>query len=240
MSKAGIFIPVRLGSTRLPNKVTANIGGKPMMIWVAEKAAAANAGDVIFACADPELADVAQKYGYEAVYTGGNHFTGTDCVHAACQIYGKQYDTIVNVQGDIPALDPEIVAKTVQNLQESGADIATAAAPIINEHERSSPHVVKAIISFNGRALYFTRTANSPYGDGDDFHHIGIYAFRKTALERFVNLPQTPLEKRERLEQLRALENGMSISVAKVAYAPHGVDTPEDLELIRKKLESMI
>jgi 3-deoxy-manno-octulosonate cytidylyltransferase (CMP-KDO synthetase) len=236
MSNVGIFIPVRLASTRLPEKATADIAGKPMMIWVAEKATAANAGDVILACADKELADLAHKYGYKAVYTGGNHFAGTDCVHAAYKACGKHYDIVVNVQGDLPALDPEIVAKIIQNLRESGADIATAAAPIKSESERNNPNVVKAIIAHNGRALYFTRTP-SPYGTGEDFHHVGIYAFREAALDKYVKLPQTPLEMRERLEQLRALENGMSISVAHVEQAPHGVDTPEDLEFIRKKME---
>ncbi len=236
MSSVGIFIPVRLDSTRLPGKAKANIAGKPMMIWVAEQAVAANAGDVILACADKELADLAHKYGYKAIYTGGNHFAGTDCVHAAYKACGKLYDIVVNVQGDLPALDPAIVAKIIHNLRESGADIATAAAPIQSESERTNPNVVKAIIAFNGRALYFTRTA-SPHGTGDDFHHVGIYAFRAAALDRFVKLPQTPLEKRERLEQLRALENGMTISVAQVDKAPHGVDTPEDLEFIRKKME---
>lgn len=240
MNNVGIFIPVRLGSTRLPSKAIADIAGKPMMIWVAEKAVAANAGEVVFACADQELADLAQQHGYKAVYTGNHYHTGTDCIHAAYRACGKQYDIIVNVQGDIPALDPEIVAKIVHNLRESGADIATAAAPIICEDEHTNPNVVKVIMAFNGRALYFTRTAHSPYGDGDDFHHVGIYAFREAALDRFVKLPQTPLEKRERLEQLRALENGMSISIAKVTTAPHGVDTPADLELVRKKMQSLI
>lgn len=234
----GIFIPVRMGSTRLPNKPTALIANKPMMIWVGEQAKSAKCGDVIFACADDVLVELAHKHGFQAVRTEPNLPSGTDAVHAASKIFDKKYDIVVNLQGDMPAISPDVIKKTVECLQGSKADIATAVAKMSTEQERTSPNVVKAIIAYNGRALYFTRTSFSPYGDGDHYHHIGIYAFTRESIDKFVSLPQTPLEKRERLEQLRALENGMVIAVTEVSSAPHGVDTPDDLEYVRTKMSA--
>lgn len=232
MNKTAIFIPVRMAATRLPGKPTALIGDKPMMIWVGEKARSAAVAEVIFACGDQELVKLANDYGFEAIYTDPNLASGSDRIHAASKLAGNEYDIIVNVQGDMPLVSPETIKKTIQTLIDSDCDIATAAAPIKDEQERTNPNVVKAIIALNGRALYFTRS--TPYGEGEHYHHIGIYAYKKAALDRFVSLPPSPLEKREKLEQLRALENGLSIAVAIVDSAPYGVDSPEDLERVRK------
>lgn len=231
MSDVGIFIPSRLGSVRLPNKPLADIDGKPMIVRVAERAAEAQIGDVYIACAEQEIADVCKEHGFNAVLTDEDIKTGTDRIYQAFNKSGKDYEYIVNLQGDIPLISPDIIAKSVQTLRDSNADISTLASVITDESEIANENVVKAIIADNGKALYFTRT--TPYGDGDLYHHIGIYVYRRQALERFVNLKQSTLEKRERLEQLRALENGMSIAISIVDEVVLGVDTQEDLEKVR-------
>jgi 3-deoxy-manno-octulosonate cytidylyltransferase (CMP-KDO synthetase) len=237
-----VVIPARMASTRLPGKPLADIAGTPMIVRVWRRAMAANVGPVVVAAAEPEIAEAIRRAGGDAVLTAPELPSGSDRVHAAVEAQGPKaaFDAVINLQGDLPTLDPEAVRLVARTLEESGADIATLAAEIRDASERTNPSVVKPVVAWDaggrtGRALYFTR-ATAPAGDGSLFHHVGIYAFRRAALARFVSLPPSPLEKREKLEQLRALEAGMSIAVARVDEAPLSVDTPEDLERARKLL----
>jgi 3-deoxy-manno-octulosonate cytidylyltransferase (CMP-KDO synthetase) len=207
-----------------------------MIICVAEQAVKSGAGDVFVACAEQELVDVVSSFGYKTILTDPNLPTGSDRIYQASQQIGDDYQVIVNLQGDVPLIDPKSIKSTIETLISSGCDIATLAAPINGEEEKQNPNVVKAIIATNGRALYFTRS--TPYGSGTCYHHIGIYAYTKNALEKFVNLPQSPLEKGENLEQLRALDNGMSIAVGIVQDFPHGIDAPEDLQALLRKTKN--
>ncbi|MBV8977887.1 MAG: 3-deoxy-manno-octulosonate cytidylyltransferase [Alphaproteobacteria bacterium] len=234
-----VLIPARMASTRLPGKPLADINGMGMIVRVWRRALEAGVGPVAVACADAEIAQAIEKEGGIAVLTDPALPSGSDRVFAALQALdpGGTHDVVVNLQGDLPAIDPGAIREAAGTLKASGADIATLAAEIDNDADRDNPNVVKAIVAWDqterrGRALYFTR-ASAPAGEGAMFHHIGIYAFRRAALERFVALPPSPLEKRERLEQLRALEAGMSVSVARIAEVPLSVDTPEDLERAR-------
>jgi 3-deoxy-manno-octulosonate cytidylyltransferase (CMP-KDO synthetase) len=236
-NKVAVFIPARMASTRLPGKPLADIHGKPMIVHVWERSCEANVDDVYVACAEQEIADAVAKAGGQAILTDPNHPSGTDRIYEALQKSGNNYDFIVNVQGDLPSLDPKIINYALALMQNQQVDIATLAAVIKNVEERANPNVVKAVIAFtdknnSGRALYFTR-ATAPYGDGDLYHHIGLYVYRAKSLEKFVNLAPSNLEKREKLEQLRALENNMRIDVAVVDTVPLGVDTKEDLEKVR-------
>jgi 3-deoxy-manno-octulosonate cytidylyltransferase (CMP-KDO synthetase) len=227
-----VLIPARLASTRLPNKPLADIAGKPMIVRVMERALAANIGPVIIAAAEQEIVDAVTDAGGEAVLTDPELPSGSDRIMQAllqCDPTGV-FDTIVNVQGDLPTLDPETIRDTVNAL--GSADIATPVVEIVREDERTNPNVVKAVFGANRRALYFTR-ATAPTGPGPLYHHIGLYAYRRAALERFVSLPPGLLEQRERLEQLRALEAGMTINVAVVDTVPLGVDTAAELERAR-------
>lgn len=241
--KSLIVIPARMASTRLPGKPLADIHGKPMIVHVYERAVAADLGPVLVACAETEIADAIKAAGGNAVLTDPDLPSGTDRVRAAADIYDpdQTYDIVVNVQGDMPTLDPAIVADVAGLLQDNPeADIATAAVYTNDQREIDDPNVVKAILAENGRALYFTR-ASAPTGQDENsnhgvWHHVGLYAYRRASLNRFCELPPSPLEKRERLEQLRALEDGMSIYVTKLQTAPDGVDTPDDLERARKVL----
>jgi 3-deoxy-manno-octulosonate cytidylyltransferase (CMP-KDO synthetase) len=232
-AKVAVFIPARMASTRLPNKPLADINGKPMIVHVWERSCKAAVDDVYVACAEKEIADVVEKCGGKAILTDPAHPSGTDRIYEALQKTGKNYDFIVNVQGDLPTLDHRIIDKALTLMKNPDVDIATLVAVIKHEHERTNPNVVKAVVAESGRALYFTR-ATAPYGDGDLYHHIGLYVYRAKSLERFVGLPPSALEKREKLEQLRALENNMRIDVAVVDVVPLGVDTPEDLEKVRE------
>lgn len=237
-----LLIPARMASTRLPNKPLAEIAGQPMIVRVWARAVAAGLGPVVVAAGEPEIVAAVEKAGGQAVLTEPDLPSGSDRIWEAL---GKvdpkgSHDVVVNLQGDLPALDPEQLRTAVSGLQKSGADIGTLAAPIIDEAEETNPAVVKAVVAWDaderlGRALYFTR-APAPAGDGVMWHHVGLYAFRREALESFVALPPSPLEQRERLEQLRALEAGMSIAVARVDATPLSVDTPADLERARKLL----
>lgn len=235
-----IIIPARLASTRLPNKPLANINGKPMIVHVMEQAQKANIGPVIVASGDKEIADAIIQAGGRVIDTDPNLPSGSDRVYQAfLQIENHQdYDVIINLQGDLPLIDPYDIRRSLQPLSDSSVDIATLIAPVKTDFERNAPSVVKVACSFKdedtiGKALYFSR-APIPSGDGPLWHHVGIYAYRKAALEHFISLPESYLERREKLEQLRALEAGMSISCATIKDAPYGVDTPEDLENVRK------
>ncbi len=230
-----IVIPARMASTRLPDKPLADIHGKPMIVHVYERSIAANIGPVIVACAEPEIAEVIKKIGGQAILTNPALPSGTDRVKAAVDEFDPdgEFDVIVNVQGDMPAIDPDIIAQTVKVLaQNETADMATAVVHTNSEREISDPNVVKAILAKDGRALYFTRAA-APSGDGGVWHHVGLYAYRRAALDKFCQLDPSALEIRERLEQLRALENGMTIYATELKTAPDGVDTPEDLARAR-------
>jgi 3-deoxy-manno-octulosonate cytidylyltransferase (CMP-KDO synthetase) len=230
-----IVIPARMASTRLPGKPLADIAGVPMIVQVMRRAAEAGSGRVVVAAAEAEIAAAVKMAGGEAVMTDPGHPSGSDRVwEAVCRVDPEaRHDVIVNVQGDLPTLDPDAIRAALDVLASENVDISTLAAEITRPAERDNPNVVKAVIALNpdgrhGRALYFTR-ATAPHGDGPLYHHIGLYAYRRAALERFVNLPPSLLEQREKLEQLRALEAGMRIDVALVQTVPLGVDTPEDL-----------
>ncbi|RMF07003.1 MAG: 3-deoxy-manno-octulosonate cytidylyltransferase [Alphaproteobacteria bacterium] len=239
MSATLVVIPARMQASRLPGKPLADIGGLPMVVQVMRRAEEAGVGPVAVATDAAEIAEAVRTAGGRAVMTGTHHESGSDRVFEAVETLDPEgrVATIVNLQGDLPTLDPQVIATCLEPLGDSACDIATLAAPIRDEAERSDPNVVKAVGAPQDagrifRALYFTR-AQAPYGDGPLYHHIGIYAFRRQALERFVSLPRSPLEMRERLEQLRALEAGMRIDVALVDTVPVGVDTPADLERAR-------
>jgi 3-deoxy-manno-octulosonate cytidylyltransferase (CMP-KDO synthetase) len=230
-----------MASTRLPDKPLADICGAPMIVQVWRRAMEAGVGRVVVAAAEAEIADAVREAGGEAVLTDPDLPSGSDRVwQAVCGIDPDGHHTvIVNVQGDLPTLDPALIRHTYDALVRPGADISTLAAEISNEEERTNQNVVKVVTSFGesrvARALYFTR-ATAPWGDGPLYHHIGIYGYRREALARFVSLPPSPLEIREKLEQLRALEAGMAIEVALVDTVPLGVDTSADLEKARAAL----
>jgi 3-deoxy-manno-octulosonate cytidylyltransferase (CMP-KDO synthetase) len=237
-----LLIPARMASTRLPGKPLADIAGVPMIVRVWRQAVAAELGPVVVAAGDSEIVDAIAAHGGEAVLTDPELPSGSDRIWAALQMFDPKgaHDVVVNLQGDLPALDPEQLKTVVTALKRSRAEIATLAAPIDNEADKTNPAVVKAVVAWDagerlGHALYFTRST-APSGEGTLYHHIGLYAYVRQALESFVALPPSPLEKREKLEQLRALEAGMSIAVAHVDEAPLSVDTPADLERARKLL----
>jgi 3-deoxy-manno-octulosonate cytidylyltransferase (CMP-KDO synthetase) len=236
-----ILIPARLAATRLPGKPLADIAGKPMIAHVVARAQAAGVGEVVVATDSEAVCVAAEKAGGRAVMTSAEHPSGSDRIFEALADLDpeRQIRRIVNVQGDLPTLDPADLRAALALLDDPAVDIATLAAEIRDPAERTNPNVVKAVGSPVAprrlRALYFTR-ATAPSGEGPLYHHIGLYAYRREALERFVKLPPSTLERRERLEQLRALEAGMRIDVAVVDSVPLGVDTPEELEKARTLL----
>ena len=238
-----IVIPARLKATRLPDKPLADIGGEPMIVHVWRRAVEADCGPVLVATDAEAVRDAILQAGGEALMTRPDHPSGSDRVFEAVLAHGPagKLGAVVNLQGDLPTLDPALVHACLKALNEGGADIGTIAAKIVREEERTDPNVVKVVgTPVAGsvlRALYFTR-ATAPYGEGPLYHHIGIYAYRRDALERFVSLPPSPLELREKLEQLRALEAGMRINVGLVDTVPLGVDTPHDLERARELLQA--
>lgn len=246
MTKNLIIIPVRLASTRLPNKPLADIFGKTMIQRVYEQALKTNLGDVVIACDGAEIAKEIEKFGAKYVITDPNLPSGTDRINAALQSIsqelGYEPEVIVNLQGDLPTIDPEVIKNAAETVTKYDCDIATVASKITQESEINNPNVVKIAIAFKeektGKALYFSRCP-IPYSknlDKDYFHHIGIYAYKSSALRKFVTLPQSELEKQESLEQLRALENDMSIFVKVVETHPQSVDTQEDLDKVIKSL----
>jgi 3-deoxy-manno-octulosonate cytidylyltransferase (CMP-KDO synthetase) len=243
-SRTVVLIPARLAATRLPDKPLLPIAGLPMIVHVWRRAVEADLGPVVVACAEQVIADTVRAAGGEAVLTDPALPSGTDRIHQALGRLDpeRRYELVVNVQGDLPVLEPAALRRVVEPIRLLGTDMGTLASPTEDEEERANPNVVKAVASFTeedptlGRALYFTR-ATAPTGPGPVWHHIGIYAYTRAALERFATLRPSPLERRERLEQLRALENGMTIGVRLVDTVPFGVDTPADLERARAILE---
>ncbi len=245
-----IAIPARLGASRLPDKPLADIHGEPMIVHVWRRAVAAELGPVVVACAEAAVAEVVRRAGGRAVLTRADHATGSDRVFEAVETLDPEgrHDVVVNLQGDMPTIAPEVVRAVLAPLAEPRVDIATLVAEIIDPAERGDPSVVKAAAAFPretaeappvARALYFSR-APVPWDGGPQtlplFHHIGIYAFRRAALGRFAALPPSALERRERLEQIRALEAGLRIDAALVDTIPLGVDTPADLARARELL----
>jgi 3-deoxy-manno-octulosonate cytidylyltransferase (CMP-KDO synthetase) len=242
MTRTLVVIPARMQSTRLPGKPLADINGAPMIAHVWRRALEADVGRVIVASDAEEINTVIRALGGEAVLTRRDHPSGSDRVFEAVAHLeaGEAFDVILNLQGDLPTLDPSTARACLEPLSADGPDLATVAVEIRREEERTDPNVVKLVGTPTGaprrlRALYFTR-ATAPAGEGPLYHHIGIYAYRRRALERFVSLPPSPLELRERLEQLRALEAGMRIDATIVDIVPLGVDTPADLERARQLL----
>ena len=237
-----VVIPSRMASTRLPGKPLADIHGKPMIVHVLDRGREAEIGPVAVACGDLEIAEAVRASGGTAVMTDPTLPRGSDRVHAALAALDPQgrHDVVVNLQGDLPTIPPVYLRAVLTPLADPEFDIATLVAPITSAEEAAAPSVVKAACAFDqGRAvspaLYFSRVP-IPGGDGPLWHHIGIYAFRRAALARFVSLPEAPLERRESLEQLRALEAGMRIACVRVEQAPFGVDTASDLERAREVL----
>jgi 3-deoxy-manno-octulosonate cytidylyltransferase (CMP-KDO synthetase) len=242
MSDPIVVIPARMAATRLPNKPLADINGKPMIVHVWQRAIESAVGPVIVATDSTDIAAAVEAAGGRAVMTRPDHPSGSDRVHEAVEKADPdgRHNIVVNLQGDFPTIDSRAIAVSVLPLVEPAVDIATLAAEIVDEDEKSANSVVKLIGSMIApnrmRALYFTR-ATAPTGPGPLYHHIGLYAYRRNALARFVSLPPSPLELREKLEQLRAIEAGMRIDVAIVDHVPRGVDTPGDLILARELLK---
>ena len=240
-----VLIPARMAATRLPGKPLLDIAGLPMIVHVLRRAEAAGIGRVAVATDTPEIAAAVTAHGGEAVMTRADHPSGSDRIFEALgQLDPKgEAEIIVNLQGDFPTIHPDNIRSVLAPLDDPAVDIATLAAQIHTEEEATNPNVVKAVGSpvSTGRlrALYFTR-ASAPWGDGPRYHHIGLYAYRRAALERFVALPPSPLEKQEKLEQLRALEAGMRIDIGIVDTVPRGVDTPADLETARRILKLVL
>ena len=236
-----VLIPARMASSRLPGKPLLEIAGLPMIVHVLRRAEEAAIGRVAVATDTPEIAEAVKIHGGEAVMTSPDHPSGSDRVFEAMEKLDPQgrAEIVINLQGDFPTISSQNIRDVLAPLSDPAVDIATLAAEIHTEEESLAPSVVKAIGSSLGgrrmRALYFTR-ATAPHGDGPRYHHIGLYAYRRAALARFVKLPPSPLELQEKLEQLRALEAGMRIDITIVDTVPRGVDTPADLETARRIL----
>jgi 3-deoxy-manno-octulosonate cytidylyltransferase (CMP-KDO synthetase) len=242
MTRALILIPSRLGATRLPRKPLAEIDGVPMIVHVWRRAKEADAGEAIVATDTPEIAEAVEAAGGKAIMTRADHQSGSDRIFEAVEKLREEVsaDIVVNVQGDQPVLDPALIRESISLLDAPAVDIGTLAAPIHEPSDVLEPSFVKVVgtpldTPNTLRALYFTRSA-APYGPGPLYHHIGLYAYRREALARFVGLRPSTLEIREKLEQLRALEAGMRIDVKIVDSAPMSVDTPADLERVRALL----
>jgi len=237
-----IVLPARMASTRLPGKPLADIGGRPMIAHVVERALAAKVGPVVVACCEPEVARAATRAGAETVMTDPDLPSGSDRVWAAVQAIDPQgkHEVIVNLQADLPTLEPVLIRDAITPLADPAVDIATVVARIVDPAEVTDPGVVKAAVGLApgqriGRALYFSRMP-IPGGEGPHYHHIGLYVYHRGVLNAFCDLPPGVLEQREKLEQLRALENHMRIDAVLVDAVPLGVDTPADLEKARALL----
>jgi 3-deoxy-manno-octulosonate cytidylyltransferase (CMP-KDO synthetase) len=237
-----IVIPARLDARRLPRKPLADIAGEPMIVHVLRRAVAAEIGPVLVACAEAEIKEAVERAGGRAVLTRPNHPSGSDRIHEAVSAVDpkRQHDVVVNLQGDFPMVESASIRAVLWPLADPAVDIGTLVCPIRNAEELANPNMVKAAMGFApgqrvARALYFSRLP-VPHGPGEHYHHIGIYAYRRAALERFVALPPAPIERRERLEQLRALNAGMRIDAALVHSVVFGVDTPAELAEARALL----
>jgi 3-deoxy-manno-octulosonate cytidylyltransferase (CMP-KDO synthetase) len=241
MANPIVIIPARMASTRLPGKPLADIHGQPMIAHVWRRAIEADVGPVLVAGDEPAIVRAIEALGGRAILTRVDHASGSDRIFEALDAFDPQgrHDVVVNLQGDLPTIEASAVRAAVGPLDDAQVDIATLATPITRARERDDPNVVKAVGSEIApgrlRALYFTR-AGAPWGEGPLLHHIGLYAYRRAALARFVGLPPSPLERREKLEQLRALEAGMRIDIAIVDTLPLGVDTSQELERARRML----
>lgn len=241
-----VVVPARLAATRLPRKPLVEIAGEPMILHVWRRGVEAGLGPVVVAAADAEIAFAVEAAGGHAVLTDPELPSGTDRVLAAVEELdpGRTIDLVVNLQGDMPEVDPDYLALALAPVIEDGCDIGTLVVETDDPDERADPSCVKAVVSFSdqarsrGHALYFTR-APAPSGPGPLYHHVGIYGFRRDALEHFCDLPPSALERRERLEQLRALEAGMRIGVRRVPVAPPGIDTPDDLAAARARFAEL-
>lgn len=240
MPRTLIVIPARMHSTRLPDKPLLDIAGEPMIVHVWRRAMAAAKGRVVVATDTEAIVAAVRKVGGEAVMTRADHASGSDRVYEAVSRVDAdgEFDIVLNLQGDLPLLEPSLISACIAPLLDKGPHIATIAAEISVPEERTNPNSVKVVGTPTGvpgrlRALYFTR-ATAPAGEGPLYHHFGMYAYRRPALERFVTLRPSTLEKREQLEQLRALEDGMRIDVTLVDTVPVEVNTPEDLERARR------
>ena len=237
-----VLIPARLASTRLPDKPLAEIAGTPMIVRVWRQAIAADIGPVVVAAAEAAIVRAIEDVGGKAVLTDPALPSGSDRIFQALALVDREerHDVVVNLQGDLPAIPPHVIRRVAEVLDATKTDIATLASEISDPRDFDNPNVVKPVVAWDGggavgRALYFTR-ARAPSGEGPLFHHVGIYAYTRGALAKFVRLPPSPLELREKLEQLRALEAGMSMAVARIAEVPLSVDTPADLENARRLL----
>jgi 3-deoxy-manno-octulosonate cytidylyltransferase (CMP-KDO synthetase) len=236
-----VLIPARMAATRLPDKPLADIHGLPMIVHVLRRAQEADIGPVAVATDTPRIAEAVEAAGGRAVLTRADHPSGSDRIHEALGLLDAagRHDLVVNVQGDLPTIDPAAIRAAAALMAAAEVALGTLVAEIVREEERTASQVVKMVGTPLGagrhRALYFTR-ATAPWGEGPLYHHIGLYAWRREALARFVALPPSPLERREKLEQLRALEAGMRIDAQEVAVVPLGVDTPSELERARAML----
>ncbi|POF34012.1 3-deoxy-manno-octulosonate cytidylyltransferase [Roseibium marinum] len=243
LTAALVIIPARLAATRLPRKPLADICGKPMIVRVLEQAQNADIGPVAVACDDKDIADAVQDHGGRAIMTRPDHPSGSDRIQEAVNLVDPdgRYDVVLNVQGDVPLIAPEAIRAAFAPLTLPEVAIGTIMTELTDPQFRDNPNFVKAVTTPNGlghhRALYFTR-ATAPSGDGPLYQHIGIYAYRRAALADFVRLPPSPLEMREKLEQLRALEAGMRIDASIIDSAPMDVNTPEDLERAREAYQA--
>jgi len=236
-----VLIPARMAASRLPNKPLADINGTPMIVHVWHRAMEAAVGEVVIATDSEEIAAVVRAVGGRAQMTRADHPSGSDRIHEALEALDPsgRHDVILNVQGDLPSISPDSIRRALEPMANPEVDLATLVARIDREEDQTAPQVVKMVGSEiapgHFRCLYFTR-ATAPWGEGVLWHHIGLYAWRRAALTRFVALPPSPLELREKLEQLRALEAGMRIEAMEVDDVPLGVDTPEDLQRARQVL----
>lgn len=241
-----VLIPARMTSTRLPGKPLADIAGEPMIVHVWRRAVEADVGPVVVAAAEPEIVAAVTAAGGRAMLTRPDHPSGSDRIFEALETVDPagRHDIVINVQGDLPTIDPAIIRALLPPLDDPAVDITTLGVVITNEEDRANPNVPKAVVGLRpgdrtGRALYFSRVT-VPGCTGPHYYHIGLYAYRRAALARFVALSPGVLEMRERLEQLRALEAGMRIDMALVDTVPSGVDTPADLALARKVLAAKV
>jgi 3-deoxy-manno-octulosonate cytidylyltransferase (CMP-KDO synthetase) len=239
-----VVIPARMASTRLPGKPLADIHGLPMIVHVWKRAVEAKVGQVLVAAAENEIAEVVKAHGGDAIVTDPNLPSGSDRIAAALRMRDPRgkYEFVLNLQGDLPVIDPLAIQRCLAGLTNEGVDISTIAAAIADPADVANPNIVKAIAPLNGeREVAFARDFVRQVGPGHQppyWHHIGLYAYRREALERFVALPVSPREEERRLEQMRALDNGMKIAVVRVDTVPLGVDTAAELEIARQLLRT--